>query len=172
MAKYCLIKRRSTGEEIVELDKITRRQLMDEMSRGDIYRVGTLYNTLDELKFGEKIHEHLCKSCGSIFGTNYHEIGKDLREKNLCFTCNFWEGIIQDFNKSEKHIVVDGVKYTIGPEKTPEFGFRGYGGSLFIIKFLNSDRVTKTTNLWCQGDVPERFRERLPDNAKFINTDY
>src|SRR5690606_34918255 len=120
--------------------------------------VSIAYNSYEELKIGEKISDNPCRCCGSVFGTNYYEIGVELREKGLCFTCNFWTTVVEEVNKSDKHVIVDGIKYTVGPQKIPKYGFRGHGGALFIIKLLNSDRIIKTTNLWCQGEIPERFR--------------
>jgi hypothetical protein len=61
---------------------------------------------------------------------------------------------------------IDGQHYVICDE-SPDVQLRGFGGDPFEIKF-HDGRVVKTTNLWCQGAIPERFRDRLPDNAVFL----
>ncbi len=65
---------------------------------------------------------------------------------------------------------IDGCHYWIGEESpsTPN-NQRGYYGKKFIIEFFDKKRGRiKTTNLWLNGTIPERFRDRLEDNAKFI----
>jgi len=62
--------------------------------------------------------------------------------------------------------IVKGVHYMVGDESSKVMP-RGFGGSLFNIRWFDGHEA-KTTNLWCQGDVPEHFRSKLPDNAEFI----
>jgi len=45
--------------------------------------------------------------------------------------------------------------------------FKGFGGRDFSIKFYDG-RDIKTSNLWYQGEIPERFKEFLSDNAEFV----
>jgi len=33
---------------------------------------------------------------------------------------------------------------------------------------MNDGREIETNNLWCGGNIPKRFQEDIPDNAKFI----
>lgn len=42
------------------------------------------------------------------------------------------------------------------------------GGRKFHIQ-MHDGQVIETTELWHQGTIPEHFRERLPDNANFLN---
>src|SRR5205823_2378018 len=44
--------------------------------------------------------------------------------------------------------------------------FRGFGGTRFVIEMFDGTRFV-TTNLWTQGEIPDRFRHLLPDNARF-----
>jgi hypothetical protein len=66
---------------------------------------------------------------------------------------------------------IRGHHYHIGPEtggvwrKYP--GRRGFNGRKFTIRFFDG-RIVTTTNLWGQGRIPESHRERLPDNAEFV----
>ena len=87
----------------------------------------------------------------------------------MCFNCSFWDDVLKT-KDDVKSVRVDGVQYWIGKEeyKYPE-EFRGFGAQKFHIKF-NDGRETITTNLWCKGNIPEHFEDRLKDNAKFLTT--
>lgn len=104
-----------------------------------------------------------CKECGKSYkGSWMDERARKLEEKQLCFNCSYWSDLIPVRNNA---VIVDGVHYMIGPED--KGGMRGFGGRRFDVVFFNGKRIT-TTNLWHQGTVPDHFRNRLPDNARFI----
>lgn len=46
--------------------------------------------------------------------------------------------------------------------------YRGCGGQRFKIKFIETGEIVETNDLRCNGEVPEEFRDQLPDNAEFI----
>jgi len=109
-----------------------------------------------------------CKECGK-FETNryWNNTAERLRKENLCFDCDFWTEKVEwtkDPQQSVRCVRTKGVHYFISQES--DNGMKGFGGSLFHVHF-NDGRVTETRNLWCQGDIPEHFKERLPDNAEF-----
>jgi hypothetical protein len=52
------------------------------------------------------------------------------------------------------------------PEK-PGWGC-GFGGSEFRILPDDGREVIISHNVWCQGEVPKKFRKVLPDNAIFL----
>lgn len=80
-----------------------------------------------------------------------------------CFHKNFWNEIVDE---KDLHTIIDGVSYYICKENDKSY-FRGHGGQKFVIK-KNTGEVVATTNLWCQGDIPNEYRELLPDNAEFV----
>lgn len=84
--------------------------------------------------------------------------------KDNCFTCNFWAEKIEAVN-DPRSVRIDGGHYWIGDED-PTNRFRGFGGRRFNIKF-HDGREVQTTNLWHQGQIPEHFRDILPDNAEW-----
>ena len=112
--------------------------------------------------------EYKCKECQKIIKvkdlTCFSEVGKYLIRQKLCFSCDFWAGKIKDVN-NPKSVRIDKWHYFIGDES--KGGFRGFDGKRFKIRFNNGKEV-ETTNLWCQGEIPKRFRERLLDNAIFV----
>ncbi|GGY88793.1 hypothetical protein CP967_31265 [Streptomyces nitrosporeus] len=82
---------------------------------------------------------------------------------------DFWTGHSQhpdiytlpsDANESRR-VVVDGQHYSIGPGNSG-----GFGGRRFDIEFFDGRKVT-THDLWSQGTIPPKHRERYPDNARF-----
>lgn len=102
-----------------------------------------------------------------ICGKEYNEDSSYIEKHGQCFSCKFWsEKILQD-SVSEPHrvAIIDGTHYFIDDEDS-ESEFRGFGGSKFHIIFNDGVEVI-TTNLWCQGDIPEFWRPHFPDNAKF-----
>ena len=93
------------------------------------------------------------------------EMKQKLIERNLCFNCNFWWERIEKVDHPNS-VRINNNHYWIENENASRNTFRGFGGQKFIIKFDNG-RIVVTTNLWSQGEIPERFRDRLPNNAKF-----
>lgn len=110
--------------------------------------------------------DHTCTECGAQERGNwFDDIAKKLAEQKRCHSCDFWLGHVRDAAKPEV-ARIDGTHYRIGKENANPDGFRGFAGQRFKIKFSDG-REVETTNLWCQGAIPERFRNRLPDNAQF-----
>jgi len=82
-----------------------------------------------------------------------------------CHNIDFWNDYVLRAN--EKKIArIDGSHYVISPDN-PNAAFKGFGGREFTIKF-NDGRIVTTRNLWHQGTIPEDFKNRLPDNAVFV----
>lgn len=116
-----------------------------------------------------------CTECGGPQGTTNYTggIGEEMKANGWCFTCHFWQKYVKAAAEKDQHAVVvqreDGTRwhYYIAPETASRFG-RGFGGSKFVVKFLDG-RVVETTNLWCQADIPANFYDRIPVNATFSN---
>lgn len=107
-----------------------------------------------------------CKECGKAVEQRYiPKTQKEMNRLSLCFTCLFWTEKLQYVN--HPHVArIDGTQYVIG-EEHQKYAPRGFGGLRFDIQFHDGRKVT-TNNLWCNGDIPEHFRARLPDNAVFL----
>ena len=87
-----------------------------------------------------------------------------------CFDKNFWKRIIKE---KEKHIIINGVCYCdAGNVDNPlQSMFLGHSGRRFWIRFKNDSTLT-TNNLWYQGEIPDEFRDELPDTAEFYTPDH
>lgn len=106
-----------------------------------------------------------CVECGSTVQATYSDPTKiTMVERSLCFMCLFWIELVEE-RGDPRHLVSNGHHYTIHDENMR--GMRGFGGRKWAVYFHDGRREI-TTNLWHQGEVPERFRERLPDNATLM----
>jgi hypothetical protein len=119
------------------------------------------YETEAELREKNGIPDEPCKECGSIFSTHYSEPVKTLLlERGICHHCNHFLQLI-----GKQHALrINGVHWM---GKAGDKG-QGCGGRTFGIRMLGTGEEFQTSNLWCQGEIPSHFRERLPDNAEFI----
>ena len=123
------------------------------------------HETKKSLVEDEGILECPCTECGGIVSTCYtQELADNLRFFNICFYCYFWLEKLK-IKDDPDTVRVNGTHYIIGQDN--RIGFQGFGGAEFRIKF-HDGRYIVSHNLWCQGDIPERFKDRLPDNAVFV----
>ena len=114
---------------------------------------------------------YICKECAKVVEekklTYSEALRKQLISRQLCFSCNFWCNRCLG-TRSPRSVRVDGRHYWIGNVCSGDKKSQGFGGRRFVIRFIEGRKVT-TTNLWHQGEIPEHFRERLPDNATFLS---
>jgi len=103
-----------------------------------------------------------CNECGTEgYSTSYlnGDNKKCMDEHGLCFNCAFWTLKLLHPNP----VVIDGGFYVPQAGRGP-----GMAGRRFDIKMPGGEHIT-TTNLSFCGDIPDHFRDRLPDNASFLN---
>ena len=96
-------------------------------------------------------------------------LNHDMVRRGLCYNCNFWEIWVErkDHPDYESHIArINGEQYLLGPEDTFARP-RGMGGVHKVILFKDG-RTVESTNVWHNGMIPLHFRNRLPDNATFV----
>jgi len=115
-----------------------------------------------------------CRECGRPINVS-HGNSDQLKTRRECFDCNFWARLVKDTTPGER-VVVGGVHFIAGEwsETPPDYRqgkCLGFGGRKFVVRFTagpNEGKTLTTYNLWHQGPIPERFRDRLPDNAVFV----
>ena len=78
----------------------------------------------------------------------------------------FWKSLIKKPRKGT--IIINGVHYQHNVMSTDPKKWLGMNGRLFTIKMLDST-IIKTNDLWCQGTIPVYYRDKLKDNAEFVN---
>lgn len=109
-----------------------------------------------------------CVECGKLDNAaNFLKSKADaMVARSLCFTCLFWTEILEGLTNEPTAFRAKGQHWQIGDENAPRgSSYRGCGGAPFLVTFTDGRPPRRTTNLWHQGDIPERFRERMPDNA-------
>lgn len=135
-----------------------------------IYDGGEFDSTSEGFATMAELHARMgmietCVSCGGRINIAYMEPTKSrLIANSTCFTCDHWLRRI-GMAASPQSAIVDGHAYWIGEETDAPPSCRGFGGQRYQINFFDG-RTVFTTNLWYGGEIPERFRDRLPDNAK------
>lgn len=128
-------------------------------------RISIHYKTKGELLQGEKVLAEPCRECGGLVGTNYSGNEKMI-ERNLCFNCNFWTDILLDYNNERRYVVKSGMYYR--EDDAPHDYFQGFGGREFKIQRHGQSDIIITHNLWFNGEIPNKFLDRLKNNADFI----
>lgn len=105
-----------------------------------------------------------CRICGKEHENKRWGVPHEDLCSNDCFAQNFWLEIIDEAKKDKyMHPVIDGTCYCVCDEDSKS-SFRGFDGALFYITF-NDGHMIATTNLWSNGPVDSRFKDRLPNNA-------
>lgn len=111
-----------------------------------------------------------CNDCGKLSPdhTNYIQdrITEIMKEKQVCFRCATWLWHLELNAAGRNFAVIEGHHFVLD-KHTDVAILQGSGGSLFKIRF-NDGREVLCDNLWHQGEIPENFRDRFPDNAKFV----
>jgi hypothetical protein len=111
-----------------------------------------------------------CERCGAHEDDSY-TTSSDLRKRERCHHCAFWEDRTAELTTKPGTFVADGRYYTFGDKEPNEYELRtrsscyGFGGAGHRVRFLDGRPTRETHNLWTQGEVPSDFREQLPDTA-------
>lgn len=99
---------------------------------------------------------------------NVYEIVVTVR-KSVSHNDDFWgPGGTRDLDDPVRRVVVDGEHYMLGDDN-PNLpsSCKGFGGRRYRIEFFDG-RTVPTSDLWHQGTIPPKWRERYPDNARFV----
>lgn len=108
---------------------------------------------------------YFCRKCGAPEVACYSNEAR-LRDRQLCFSCNFWEEKAEQL--PGKYIIINHTLYSdAGHQPNTNPSFLGFAGRLWHIQ-MNDGRTIVTNNLWTAGRMPHEYWERFPDNAKFV----
>lgn len=115
-----------------------------------------------------------CRECGELEAANWLEPKRSrLLEMQLCFMCEFWTEKIAwreagDLTDGNPVARIDGTHYVLHPfQPNPRYAHcLGFGGRSMTAVFHDGRAVT-SNDVWYQGKIPDRFRDRLPDNAQW-----
>lgn len=123
--------------------------------------------------------QNKCPICGREDDPeNYisSRIKEIMEKKKYCFHCAFWYDIaVRDSAKENPSVpvVVNNTHWSY-PLHEPVYFSKSHGWSCKPIPIMHyilfkDGRVSETNQLWHQGDIPEQFREMIPNNAVFID---
>jgi hypothetical protein len=107
-----------------------------------------------------------CRECGTVEyrGVWVASAEAELVKRGACFRCNGWLARIEAIaNGDTRFFQTNGIGYMVAAEDAK--GTRGFDGTAYFVTRHGGTRQ-RTTNLWYQGEIPQRFRDRLPDNAE------
>lgn len=112
-----------------------------------------------------------CRICGSVEDPDRYqsEVCKELHKNNVCMSCFHWSEqhrLDREVRGIHGWAVIEGTHYVISPDDSNAY-FKGHGGTEFKIRFFDGTEII-THNLWCQGDIPESWKDKFPNNATFI----
>ena len=110
-----------------------------------------------------------CKECGETEELCWFpDVNERLKTGSLCFSCDHWSYYVESDPSNPNALVIEGEHFIVGDEYEERLGaWRGFAGQKFIIEKFTGEQIV-TTNLWYQGKIPQHFKARLPDNARFI----
>lgn len=118
----------------------------------------------------KKTHETFgCAKCGKEAVNHYvGEIAMIMDEEGLCFECAYWVWQHRlDYSGKRKFAIVDGYHYVLAPHTDTNW-LVGSCGQKYHFLFNNGEELV-CDNVWHQGQVPEHFRDIMPDNATLID---
>lgn len=157
--KYYKVSKRDGIEKVVEAE--------DNLSivYSDYSSISPAYDTIEELYYGQGVLKLPCKECGGLISTNTR-IKEQLVSKTICSSCNHWDELSKTMG-DPKRVVVKGTCYYAYDRADKNTAFLGFGGAEWKIQF-HDGRYLETNNMWCQGDIADHYKDRMPDNAEFV----
>lgn len=128
--------------------------------------------TCKQCRLATEADTWVCVECGMLEADHWIEgVGDKLRARSLCHSCDLWvDRIAEIATGGRAQPVINGTFYGYDPKRPMHGGDKshlGHGGREFRIRWADGSEVV-TNNLWCGGDVPEHFRDRLPNTAEFV----
>lgn len=114
-----------------------------------------------------------CKLCGNQenpddFCNENNRVVETMLKQHVCFNCAFWMNIINS-QAPPGQIIIGHTYYIAHPYvKRPLNRIKGNNGKEMYIRIFNGELI-KSNNVWCKGEIPEQFREQLPDTANFLS---
>lgn len=105
----------------------------------------------------------------------------DIRDElGICYICAIREERAREYaaGKSKRTLIINGYTYAADPANSvplgnpdphPRTSMRGMAGRRFDIERFDGTPPFSCYSLWAGGEVDEWSRDRMPDNARFLN---
>lgn len=117
----------------------------------------------------------LCSECNAHPADDGYQKSKGDRT-DLCHHCFHWHGLVEKRDGEPMSVRVNGYHHQIGDEPSEDdrvvhstYGRLGSGGARHVIGFLDGRPQIISHNVWHQGAIPPHYRDRLPDNARWLH---
>lgn len=127
----------------------------------------------------------ICPKCGQEDGSGQNQIHdmnpehfvkcdiRSIMERDgVCYHCGFWTRMYEQHKNDPNWLIIDGVSYIANPfvpnTNNMTRRFMGFGGRM-MEAIKNSGEKVISNDWWHQGEIPECFRDIMPDNAKWDN---
>ena len=111
----------------------------------------------------------ICQHCGKDETLHYNErIKAQLIAKTRCHECNFWMELSERSPDGLSVITNEWYHSRIGEGTSRIATHRGNYGRTYTVTWFDTTRFPTVTNdLWNQGIIPVRHRNRFTPNARF-----
>lgn len=163
--------------------------MMEEIGKTKMYHLADKSNSIHVMDHKENYISSAegarkCHKCGHEDGDGVnrcHDMNPDsfikgdvrsiMEETGWCFSCAFWESIYRKNKDNPNWVIIEGQSWIAHPIKVDYNRnypiFVGCGGKWMTAKKENGE-IVRTNNWWHQGNIPECFRDVIPDNAKWM----
>lgn len=157
--QYFLVSRSENGDKFERIEQGSYETIQHFSSRSPGYE------SEEALTKGEELLDENCLVCGGKISTHYVN-KEELIKHRMCFRCNCFREIEERAKWDKDRMIVDGSSYQVVRHKT---AFQGFGGRQFKFRrFDNPEEIVVSNNVWHQGDIPEIWKAKIPNNAEFV----
>lgn len=149
--------------------------LGSEITRIEQLKADSCFNPI-EIILGNMAVKPMCPKCGTsdVLILNPKEYSKcDIRsimeETGYCFYCAFWENLYQKNKDNPNWVIIGGYSWILSDirEQDKCSPLLGLGGVRLIAK-KDDGTILDGRDWWGQGEVPQHFKDYMPDNAEWI----
>lgn len=148
------------GNKIVDLVATDYNGIKSELER--LFPDKSIFN-IQHIEDESKLIK--CKFCGTPEYIHWiDEVNEQLIKNQWCFNCNFWFEKVEYLKNNDKTFDGHQVIRIDGYHSIIHNVVKGDGRANFKYQLFNGE-IIKCNNVTYQGDIPERFKEMLPDNA-------
>lgn len=149
--------------------------LGSEITRIEQLKADSCFNPI-EIILGNMAVKPMCPKCGTsdVLILNQKEYSKcDIRsimeETGYCFYCAFWENLYQKNKDNPNWVIIGGYSWILSDirEQDKCSPLLGLGGVRLIAK-KDDGTILDGRDWWGQGEVPQHFKDQMPDNAEWI----
>lgn len=112
-----------------------------------------------------------CSFCGRTVTINRYvstsALNKRMRIENLCYDCAFWKDYLE--HPRPGSVILSGKLYALSPITRYLNGTSRRRNGIQFARNMQTGKAIAFTSYHCLATVPRQFRERIPDQYRFIS---